>query len=182
MADKHFNKGKKLRRSRQDDRLQLVTFNVADELFAADILSIKEIVFYQAITRIPDSPDFIEGFIVIRDEVVPIIDLRKRFYTKEVEIDADTQVIVVSVGNNMMGFVVDIVLRVIKVEKDSLTKAPKLMTRVDVDYLKGVIVFNEQKILVLDFNKILSKSKKVELLNLLNEEDKLELAKMITQT
>jgi purine-binding chemotaxis protein CheW len=162
----------------EEEQLKIVTFKVGDEIFAADILKIKEIDLYEGFARVPDLPEFIEGFIVIRKDVVPLIDLRKRFYAKKVETDFNSRVIVAVMSGNMVGFVVDAVLQVTTVPQNSITKPPRIMSKVDDDYLQGVILYNNQRMLLVDFDKVLAKGKRRELLSLLSEEEKKELAKL----
>lgn len=174
-------KKKKESDTEQEDNLQLVNFMVRNEHFGTDILRIKEIDLYEEFSRVPDVPEFIEGFIIIRQEIVPLIDLGRRFYGKAVAVDLDTRIIVATVGSNMVGFIVDSVCRVMTVPKKCITKQPKIMTQIDVDYIQGVVVQDDQRILLVDFDRILSKSKKRELLNLLNEEEKKDLARMLLE-
>lgn len=163
----------------QEEQLRIVSFVVGDEHFGADILKIKEIDLYEKFTRIPSLPDFIEGFTMIRQEVVPLIDLRKRFYGRAGKEDLDTRIMVVTVAGSLVGFVVDAVLQVMTVVRKAINKPPQLMTAVDEDYIQGVVPLADKNILLVDFDKILSKNKKRELLGMLSEEEKKELARML---
>lgn len=165
----------------QEEQLQIVDFVVNKEHFGADILRIKEIDLYESYTQVPDVPEFIEGFIIIRSEIVPLIDLRKRFYGKDGEVNLDTRIIVAMVGTTMVGFVVDAVSRVMTIPKKIITKTPRIMSKVDVDYIQGVVPLENEKILLIDFDKVLSKSKKRELLSLLSDEEKQELARLLIE-
>ena len=165
----------------QEQQLQIVNFIISKEQFGADILGIKQIYLYEAYSKVPDAPDFIEGFVIIRNQVVPIIDLCKRFFGTPSNIDLQTRIIVAIVAGNMVGFIVDSVSRVMTIAKKCITPPPRIMTKIDTDYMQGVAVVDEQKILLVDFDKILTKSKKRELLNMLNDEERKELAHLLSQ-
>jgi purine-binding chemotaxis protein CheW len=171
-------KKKKETEIEQEEVLRIVTFTVGEEMFGADILRIKEIDLYEQCTRIPDLPEFIEGVIMVRKEVVPLIDLRKRFFGQEAKSDLQTRIIVAMVGNTMVGFVVDAVSQVMTVAKKLVTLPPRMLTKVDEDYIQGIVALEKQRILLVDFDKILSKNRKRELLSLLSEEEKKELARL----
>ena len=178
MRSMRFKKKKEVE-AEQEEHLRIITFTVGEELFGADILRIKQVDIFEKCNKMPDLPNFIEGFIFIRKELVPLIDLRKRLYNREGNVDLQTRIIVAMVANNMVGFVVDSVVQVMTVPKQAITQPPKIMTRVDEDYLQGVVAVNNQRILLIDFDKILSKNKRRELLNLLSEEEKTELLKLV---
>ena len=167
--------------SEQEEQLQIVNFTVGDGHFGTDILRIKEINLYEEYTPVPGGPEFIEGFIVIREEVVPLLDLRKIFFGKRGKVDLQTRIIVAVIGGNMVGFIVDSVSRVMTIPKKCISQAPQIMKRIDEDYIQGVVSLEQHKILLVDFEKVLSKNKKRELLNLLNEDEKKELAELARQ-
>ena len=74
----------------QEQQLQIVNFTIGKEQFGANILGIKQIYLYEAYSKVPNAPDFIEGFVIIRDQVVPVIDLCKRFFGSPGKIDLQT--------------------------------------------------------------------------------------------
>ena len=141
-----------------EDLLQMVGFGVAEELFGVDILMVQEIIKDVTITAIPDSPDFIEGVVNLRGNIIPIIDLRKRLKLPEKTSGGrdDVWIIILNIGDRVTGFVVDYVTRVVKVPANSIKPAPEMVVSgLKSDYIRGVCKQDQKLLAILDFNKIL---------------------------
>lgn len=153
-----------------EDAMQMVGFVVSDELFGVDILMVQEIIKDADITAIPDSPDFIEGVINLRGNIIPIIELRKRLKlpdAKDENKDA-LWIIILNVGGRVTGFIVDQVTRVFKVTANMIRPAPELVVSgLKSDYIRGVCRMEKQMMAILDFNRILlvDEFKKISALN-----------------
>ncbi len=141
-----------------EDVLQMVGFFVADELFGVDILMVQEIIKDANITAIPDAPDFIEGVINLRGNIIPIIELRKRLKlseNKDVTND-ETWIIILNISGRVTGFIVDRVTRVIKIQNKMIKPPPELVVSgLKSDYIRGVCKQDQQLLAILDFNRIL---------------------------
>jgi len=96
--------------SEEDQLMQLVGFNIGTELFGVSILMVQEIIRSAPITTVPNSPDFIEGIINLRGNIVPVIDLRKRLniYIKEMDYEK-SWILILNVNDRVTGFIVDFV-------------------------------------------------------------------------
>ena len=81
---------------------QVVTFQLGNEEYAIDILQVQEIVMMTEITRMPKAPRFIEGIVNLRGQMIPIIDMRKRFDLAEGKHDSDTRIIIVDIGHDLL--------------------------------------------------------------------------------
>ena len=141
-----------------EDLLQMVGFGVAEELFGVDILMVQEIIKDVTITAIPDSPDFIEGVVNLRGNIIPIIDLRKRLKLpdKKAKGQSDVWIIILNIGDRVTGFVVDYVTRVVKVQANSIKPPPEMVVSdLKSDYIRGVCKQDQKLLAILDFNKIL---------------------------
>ena len=141
-----------------DDVLQMVGFVVAEELFGVDILMVQEIIKNINITDIPDSPDFIQGVINLRGNIIPIIDLKKRLklVEKTKPKSEDVWIIVLNISGRVTGFIVDRVTRVIKVQANMIKPPPELVVSgLKSDYIRGVCKQGQQLLVILDFNRIL---------------------------
>jgi purine-binding chemotaxis protein CheW len=141
-----------------DDVLQMVGFVVAEELFGVDILMVQEIIKNINITAIPDSPDFIQGVINLRGNIIPIIDLKKRL--KLVDQDraksGDVWIMVLNISGRVTGFIVERVTRVIKIQANMIKPAPDMVVSgLKSDYIRGVCKQDQQILVILDFNRIL---------------------------
>ncbi len=150
----------------QNDR-QLVSFVLGKERFGVDILMVQEIITVPEITRIPNAPSFVEGVINLRGRLVPVIDLRKRLNVGSNTFERNTRIIVIQIGGKVTGLVVDAVESVTRVSQDSIETAPEIVTvGVESQYITGVSKQADQMIILLDFNKLLSKEDILKLHNL----------------
>ena len=146
------------------DLLQLVTFRIGEEEFGVDILRVQEIIRIMEITRVPKSPDFVEGVINLRGKVIPIIDLRKRFGLEVKEHDKHTRIIVIEMNNMIVGFVVDAVSEVLRIPADTVEPPPPaVMGGIDSEYISGVGKLEDRLLILLDLDKLLSQEEQAEL-------------------
>lgn len=138
--------------------LQLVTFRLGNEEFSLDILKVQEIIRHMDLTRVPKTPDFVEGVINLRGRVIPVLDLRKRFGLPADERTNETRIIVVEVDNNTVGLKVDAVSEVLRLPADTVEPPPSIVTGVESDYIKGVGKLEGRLLILLDVAKILTKT------------------------
>ena len=120
-------KAQKEKKVQAEEVLQLVSFNIGQEEFGLDIQRIQEINRMVDITRVPNSPEFVSGVINLRGKVIPIIDLRKRFGFPQKENDRNTRIIVVELGETVIGFIVDAVQEVIRIPKNITEPPPPIV-------------------------------------------------------
>lgn len=140
------------------DVLQLVTFKLASEEFSVEILKVQEIIRLVELTRVPRAPKFVDGVINLRGTVIPVIDLRKRFGLDEVENTNDTRIIVVEIADKTIGFKVDAVSEVLRLNSDTVEPPPSMVSGVDSEYIQGVGKLEDRLIILLDIERLLEKS------------------------
>ena len=121
------------------------------------------------ITKIPQSPDFVEGVINLRGNVIPIIDLRKRFHMPEREHDRQTRIVVGEIEGRTVGLIVDAVSEVIRLSSNTMEPTPKIVSENQVDYIKGVGKLEDRLLMLLDIDKILTGTDKEKLLEMSSE-------------
>ncbi len=138
------------------DRLQLVSFTVGEELFAVDILSVQEINRMMALTKVPQSPDGIEGVINLRGRIIPVLDLRVQFGITPSELNEHSRIIVVEVQGNTIGFIVDSVQQVILIERNIIEPTPQMTTSIDSSYVDGVAKLGDDLLILLNLDNLLS--------------------------
>lgn len=136
--------------------LQLVTFRLGNEEFSLDILRVQEIIRHMDLTRVPRTPDFVEGVINLRGRVIPVLDLRKRFGLPADERTNETRIIVVDVDNRTVGLKVDAVSEVLRLPADTVEPPPSIVTGAESDYIRGVGKLDGRLIILLDVSKILT--------------------------
>jgi len=135
---------------------QLVTFNLGTEEYGVDIMSVQEIIRCQAITHVPQMPGFIEGVINLRGNVIPVIDLRKRFGMTVTDQTAQTRIVVVNVGAKVIGVVVDAVSEVMRLAEEQIEPPPPVVAGIGNEYLQGVGKVQGRLIILLNLDRILS--------------------------
>jgi purine-binding chemotaxis protein CheW len=140
----------------KDDDLQIVTFRVGEEDFSVSILKVQEIIRMSEITKVPRSPEFVEGVINLRGKVIPVIDLSKRFGLIAAERDNDTRTIVVDCGGKVVGLIVDSVTEVLRLSKATVEPPPDIVGGVDSDYISGVGKLDDRLVILLDIDKVLN--------------------------
>jgi purine-binding chemotaxis protein CheW len=136
--------------------IQVACFRLGEDVYAADIMRIKEIIRLQKLTTLPKSPPFVEGVLNLRGSVIPVIDLRKRFDLLVTDYGKDTRLLIISVGRQGLGLVVDEVTEVITVPVKDIKPPPRVTSGVYAEYLVGVCLFRESLIMLLNLDKILS--------------------------
>jgi len=116
---------------KDDNIVQLVGFIVGNEEFAVPILSIQEIIKPIEWTRVPFTPEFVLGVFNLRGNVLPLIDLRKKFGAESAEFDEDVRFIVIKVGEELAGFVIDRLTEALRLEENSILPPPDTNTERD---------------------------------------------------
>ncbi|VAW85611.1 Positive regulator of CheA protein activity (CheW) [hydrothermal vent metagenome] len=138
---------------------QYLTFIMAEEEYAVDILRVQEIKGWDVATALPNTPDYVRGVINLRGTIVPIIDLRKKFGLDSIEYGATTVVIVLKVisdsGERIMGVVVDAVSEVYNVSPGEMKDAPDF-GEVQKEVVKGLATVEDKMIIVLDIDHLLN--------------------------
>ncbi len=142
---------------------QLVTFKVDNELYGLEILKIQEIVRLPDITRLPKAVSFIKGVINLRGNIVPVIDLREKFGLPAKRYSKMTRAIVVEISGKKIALIVDEVAQVLRIDSSEISEAPYLVSSIAKEFIKGVAKFEEQLVIILMIDKILSNSDVVEL-------------------
>jgi len=142
----------------QQGTQQYVTFMAGDEVFAADMSPVKEIIRVPEVVRVPLAPSALEGLANLRGKVLPIISLRRLFGFPELEHDDSTRALVVDVGQPV-GFVVDRVSSVVGVEASHIEDVGSIRTTVNTEALSGLIkdVGGHAMIMVLNFAKLIER-------------------------
>lgn len=142
---------------------QVVSFNLANEEYAIEITKIKEIILVEGITSVPQMPDYIEGIINLRGNVIPVLDLRKRFGMKNTALNDDTRIVVSRMSEKIIGLIVDSVSQVMKIPNNDIQPPPDTIAGLAGEYLTGVGKVDERMIMLLDIDKVLSEDEKRDL-------------------
>lgn len=146
---------------RQD--IQLACFKVGGELYALDIMKIREIIRPQKLTVVPKAPRFIEGVINLRGVVIPVADLRKRFDQTCSPDLRKHRIIICSVSGRIVGLLVDEVLEVRRYGRQDVAPAPQFLKGPEAEFFLGVARRGDDLVMVLDLDRILSSDEQIAL-------------------
>ncbi|WP_227368289.1 chemotaxis protein CheW [Halomonas sp. M20] len=135
---------------------EFLVFSLGEEEYAVDILKVQEIRGYENVTRIANAPDFIKGVTNLRGVIVPIVDLRIKFHLDNIEYGGQTVVIVVNVGERVVGIVVDGVSDVMTLSPDQIKPAPEFGVTMSSDYLSGLGSLEDRMLVLVDIDKLLT--------------------------
>ena len=142
--------------------LRLITFRVGPETFVLDIMAVRQIIPYTTTTTIPTAPTFVEGIIVLRNEVIPIIDLRTRLYPR-LEAAEQPLVLVTHTSAGMIGIKVDEVRRIVTVATETLLPPPPIVRGIRGELLVAVVPYHDEVYLLVDIENVLTSDEKLEL-------------------
>lgn len=139
---------------------QYLTFQLGKEVFALEIAQVREVLDYTDITRVPRTPDYMRGVINLRGGVVPVIDLRLKFGMEQTRKTVNTCIIIAEVDlegeTTVLGALADSVREVLELDAGDIDPAPKLGTRLDTQFIKGMGKLDEEFIIILDIDRVFS--------------------------
>lgn len=134
---------------------QYVVFKIDNEEFALDVNKVKEIIKPIEIARVPNVPEFIEGMINMRGHVHAVVSLRNKFHFAKKQFDDSTKIILINMDSGLVGVIVDAVTQILRVEEEEIENTPDLISKVNSEYVKGVIKKSGQMIILLDVERVI---------------------------
>ena len=146
---------------------QYILFRLNEYEFLADILEVDEIIDYSSTTYVPNAPLFVMGIIENRGNLIPVVDLKKRFSLKD-EYDDDKKIVLITIEDMPVGILVDDVAEIITLEDETIKKVPDLSIDINNKYIMGSAEVDGKLLIMLDFKKILTKEETDELKNMSN--------------
>jgi purine-binding chemotaxis protein CheW len=153
----------------EEETKTFVIFRLGDEEFGVDVMNIREIAKISTITRVPRSPDFIDGVINLRGCLATVVNLRKRFGFLPKEIDADSRIIIAECEGKAFGMLVDAATEVLRIPVSDIETTPEMVaTEISNEHLKGVGKVDDRLIILLDLKQVLA----AEEIEEIKEEDK----------
>lgn len=135
---------------------EFLVFTLGDEEYGIDILKVQEIRGYDQVTRIANTPPFIKGVTNLRGVIVPILDLRVKFEQTGVEYNENTVVIVLNLGQRVVGIVVDGVSDVLSLTAEQIRPAPEFAVTLSTEYLTGLGALGERMLILVNIEKLLN--------------------------
>jgi len=139
---------------------QFLSFILAGEEYATDILKVQEIRDWTQATLIPNSPDYVEGVMNLRGQIIPVINLRKQFNLPNDDTLKNRIVIVLNVNNGercrLMGLLVDAFAETYDVAINNIRTAPSNISAIDDEFIIGLTTVDEKMLILLDVDQLLS--------------------------
>ncbi|HEI3737212.1 TPA: chemotaxis protein CheW [Escherichia coli] len=129
---------------------EFLVFTLGDEEYGIDILKVQEIRGYDQVTRIANTPAFIKGVTNLRGVIVPIVDLRIKFSQVDVDYNDNTVVIVLNLGQRVVGIVVDGVSDVLSLTAEQIRPAPEFAVTLSTEYLTGLGALGDRMLILLN--------------------------------
>lgn len=140
-----------------NEETQFVVFTLAKETYGLPVTNVREIVTLTKITAVPRSQDYVSGIVNLRGSVVPVLNFHRRLGLPETETTAHSRIMVVELGKEEVGLLVDGVSEVIRISPDKVGAPSELLSGPEGDYLTGVANIDDRLILLLDIYRILDK-------------------------
>ncbi|MGI6307370.1 MAG: chemotaxis protein CheW [Dethiobacteria bacterium] len=150
---------------------QIVAFKLEEEEFAVNIHQVREVLKMVPVTPLPQSAHFIEGVINLRGEVIPVVDLRKRFELPEQERSGQTRIIIVEIEEHKVGLIVDFVTEVLRLPSTAIQPPPARVAGTRNDLILGIGKIEDRLLIILNLAKILTMNERISLKEIvLNQE------------
>ncbi|MDD3344135.1 MAG: chemotaxis protein CheW [Sulfurospirillaceae bacterium] len=129
---------------------RFLTFYLDEEIYGVDIFDVKEIIAMMKTTPVPKTPPFIKGVMNLRGNIIPVVDMRIKFDMPEVEPQMYTAIVIITIENKNIGFIVDKVEEVVNVEEDNMSAPPEFGASVDTRFIKSMAKQKNKVIMILD--------------------------------
>jgi len=144
----------------EKEMTQYLTYKLGDEVFAIDIAKVREVLDFTTLTKVPRTPAFMRGVINLRGSVVPVVDMRLKFGMAKTEQTVNTCVIITEVTvdgeTTVLGILADSVQEVMGLESESIAPAPKIGTKLNNEFIRGMGKKGNAFIIIFDIDKIFS--------------------------
>lgn len=145
---------------------QLVIFELGTENFGIDIASVEGIVKVQEITKIPKAPSYLEGITNLRGDVLPVIDMQKRFGMSIQEHTKETRIMVANVENVKIGMIVSAVSEVLTIDDSVIELPPPMVSNINSEFIIGVAKIDKRLVILLDLAKVLTANETKQIVSL----------------
>ncbi|NIZ18500.1 chemotaxis protein CheW [Entomospira culicis] len=140
------------------DKKQLVTFQLGEERYGIDIMHVKEIYSNHTVRPIPHAPAYIEGVLNLRGEIIPIINLHRRFGIAKALLSEDDAMlsgfVIINLSGMKVGVIIDKILSVMDVDRATIQPPPQMITNIGAEYIEGVSPQDAGYLVILDIDRL----------------------------
>lgn len=141
-----------------NDELQLVTFQLGAEYYGIDIMEVKSIEETKEVRPIPNSPNYVEGIFNLRGEIIPVINLHRRFHLRRAELSEEDELLsgflIITIDNMHIAIIIDKVSRVLSVDRNEVQPPPQMISGIGAEYIRGVVHREEGYLIILDIDRL----------------------------
>ncbi|MFI5208486.1 MAG: chemotaxis protein CheW [Gemmatimonadales bacterium] len=145
------------------DDIQVVIFRVGGQEFAFNVFHVQRILRYEKPAALPKAPAFLEGVLQVQGQVVPVVDLRRRFELRDAPLREETRTMVLEADGVVVGVIVDAVLEVLRVSAAVVTAPPAVVKGLAADYIQGIITLGTRTVILLQTGRLLTSSERIAL-------------------
>ncbi|MFC1848959.1 chemotaxis protein CheW [candidate division CSSED10-310 bacterium] len=136
--------------------MKIIAFKVKDDYFGIDIMRVVEVVNYRSLQKVPQPPPFVDGVLKFRDNIIPILDFRRRLESANIVHNPDTRIIIFKKNTHLIGIVVDEASEVVSYVPDEVLTSPDFIIHIKNEFIEGFLEKGNKSIILLDFDKILT--------------------------
>ena len=154
-AESEASVAEKKKGSTRDQIVEMVGFQLGDSEFGIDIKQVQDINRMIEITTVPKAPHFVRGVMNLRGKVIPVLSMRSRFGLEDQDADKKSRIIVVELKGTVIGFIVDAVSEVLRVNSSTIENTTDLVNWIDAEYIKGVAKHQGRLLVLIDLEKVL---------------------------
>ena len=141
-----------------DKQVQLVTFQLGEEHYGIDIMAVDGIVRIQDIRPIPNAPGYVEGIFNLRGDIIPVINLHKRFHLRKASLSEEDELlsgfIIIDINGMKLAIIIDKVSRVVAIETDKIQPPPQMISGIGAEYIQGVYNKDDGYLIILDIHRL----------------------------
>ncbi len=145
--------------------LRWVTFQLDREIYGVNVMQVREVLRYSDIAPVPGAPAYVLGIINLRGNVVTVIDTRMRFGLPSTEVTDNTRIMIIESDKQVIGIMVDSVAEVVDLNSADIDETPNVGTDEAAKFICGVCNRNDELLILIDLNKLLSDDEWSEIAN-----------------
>ncbi|MFW6313340.1 MAG: chemotaxis protein CheW [Spirochaetota bacterium] len=138
--------------------LQLVTFQLGDEQYGIDIMDVEGIVKIEDVRPIPNAPSYVEGIFNLRGEIIPVINLHRRFHIKHAILSEEDEMlsgfVIINIDGRHLAVMIDKVSRVVTIFADQIQPPPQVISGIGTEYIQGVVSEDDHYLIILDIQRL----------------------------
>ena len=138
--------------------VQLVTFQLGAEQYGVDIMEVEGIVKVEDVRPIPHAPDYVEGIFNLRGEIIPVINLHRRFRLKSADLSEEDLLlsgfVIINIEDTHVAVIIDKVSRVVTVQLKDIQPPPQMLSGIGAEYIRGVVHQEEGYLIILDVQRL----------------------------